>query len=381
MTKLVLSQQTKDRCKIFPGDHPILTTLREVSIENVNLLVGVPERIEFSIYLRLPDQIVEFIKPGELSKKLVESIEGAIKKTTQVLICIDEKYIETFRAIVNNSSSRRLLKLQGTQKLDYAITKTYDVLSQVSRSITNEGLNPETLKRAETAINEVVTNLIDNKNTLQTLNKIIALDPALYDHSTMVSIICSVIAAKLNFKSSPEMIAKEMARCGLFHDVGKVKISPEILNKPGKLTSEEFDEIKKHPEYGKQELETSELPKIVTVVAFQHHERFEGYGYPLGKKGRYEESQADGIHVFSRICTIADVYSALIMKRAYKDAYSPEQTIETMLEMSGHFDPKLLGTFIDALIESVMPPKQTENSIKNIDYRNFLKGERKKIVC
>ncbi len=127
------------------------------------------------------------------------------------------------------------------------------------------------------------------------------------------------------------------------HDVGKVGIPDAILLKPGKLTREEFEIVKQHTIIGERILEGAEKYPTINagkIIAGQHHEKWNGTGYPRGLKG-------NNIHIFGRITAIADVFDALINKRIYKPAYPIEKAISIMKsEREHHFDPDLLDLFL-----------------------------------
>ena len=127
------------------------------------------------------------------------------------------------------------------------------------------------------------------------------------------------------------------------HDIGKLGVTDSILHKNGKLDNGEYKEMKKHSSLGAKMLAGSELPlfKIAKVVAEQHHEKWDGSGYPNGLEG------AD-IHIYGRIVAIADVYDALSFKRAYKKSWSEEEVLVYIKDMSGkHFDPELIDIFFN----------------------------------
>jgi len=127
------------------------------------------------------------------------------------------------------------------------------------------------------------------------------------------------------------------------HDVGKIGIPDAILNKPGKLTSEEFDVIKTHSQIGYDILKHSEreIMKTAAIIALEHHEKWNGKGYPCGLSGRQ-------IHVNSLITAITDVFDALICKRIYKDAWSVDQIIALFKEERGqHFNAELADLFLE----------------------------------
>ncbi|MDC0933178.1 HD domain-containing protein [Arcobacteraceae bacterium] len=127
------------------------------------------------------------------------------------------------------------------------------------------------------------------------------------------------------------------------HDIGKVGIPDAILHKPGKLDSDEFKIMKTHAQLGYNMLKSSDriILKSASIVAHQHHEKYNGKGYPQGLKG-------EGIHIFGRITAVADVFDALGSERAYKKAWPDQKILDLFKEEKGeHFDPQLIDLFID----------------------------------
>ncbi|MEO1938706.1 MAG: HD domain-containing phosphohydrolase [Sulfurimonas sp.] len=129
------------------------------------------------------------------------------------------------------------------------------------------------------------------------------------------------------------------------HDVGKVLVDNSILHKDGPLDDAEFEEMKKHPELARDILKksTQKLIQAAAVIAYEHHENWDGSGYPRGLKG-------EEIHLFGRIVAIADVLDALTHRRSYKEAWSFEDTVSYMMEQAGKkFDPRLMDLFLNHL--------------------------------
>ena len=127
----------------------------------------------------------------------------------------------------------------------------------------------------------------------------------------------------------------------MMHDVGKICVPREILHKPGKLTEDEFSEIKKHVDYGYMLLENApgEIMQLAASIAKQHHERFDGTGYQDKMEGEY-------INIFARCVAVADVFDALVSKRCYKKSWTPQQAREEILSQAGHqFDPQITKLF------------------------------------
>ena len=164
-------------------------------------------------------------------------------------------------------------------------------------------------------------------------------DSSTAQHIQRMSHYCELLARKYGL--SP-------ARCDLIrtaspmHDIGKIGTPDHVLLKPGKFTQEEFGVIAQHAEIGYRILSGSdaELLKVAAVIAYTHHERFDGTGYPRGLK-------SDAIPIEGRIASIADAFDALTTQRVYKPAFELSHAIELMLKHRGqHFDPELLDIFI-----------------------------------
>ena len=165
-------------------------------------------------------------------------------------------------------------------------------------------------------------------------------------HIHRMSHYCELLARRCGLSSD---------RCDLIrtaspmHDIGKIGTPDHVLLKPGKFTQEEFGVIAQHAEIGYRILSGSdaELLKVAAVIAYTHHERFDGTGYPRGLKG-------EAIPIEGRIASIADAFDALTTQRVYKPAFEIGHTIELMLKHRGeHFDPDLLDIFFSSTDELV----------------------------
>ncbi len=133
------------------------------------------------------------------------------------------------------------------------------------------------------------------------------------------------------------------------HDIGKIKIPPEILHKPAKLTDEEYEVIKTHTTAAHDILRFSKRKfiRFADIIALQHHEKWNGEGYPQGLSG-------EDIHIFARIVALADVFDALTHKREYKTAWPVEEAIQFIVDNKGvHFDPTLVDIFVDHVDEFI----------------------------
>lgn len=164
------------------------------------------------------------------------------------------------------------------------------------------------------------------------------------NHVTRVAEICYLLAQKYGLD---EDMCQMLRLASPMHDVGKIGIPEAILNKPGKLTDEEFRIIKTHARLGYDILKNSNRPimKAAAIIALQHHERWDGRGYPEGLAG-------EDIHIFGRITAVADVYDALSHKRSYKEAWETDRILDLFRSESGsHFDKRLVDILISNLDE------------------------------
>ncbi|KYL32267.1 two-component system response regulator [Pseudoalteromonas agarivorans] len=151
-----------------------------------------------------------------------------------------------------------------------------------------------------------------------------------------------------------EQQAELLRQAAPMHDVGKIGIPDAILLKPGRLTPDEFDHMKQHATIGAQILANSSSPllQLAHKLAIEHHEKWDGSGYPNGLKG-------EQISVEGRIVAIADVFDALTSKRPYKEAWGVEEALEHMQAQAGkHFDPHLINLFVNKL-DAIIAIKNT----------------------
>lgn len=161
-------------------------------------------------------------------------------------------------------------------------------------------------------------------------------------HLQRMSDFCARLARQCGMSDA---CCEQIRLASMLHDIGKVGVESKLLNKPGALTPEEFKAVQQHVEIGHRILEgsTSELMQLAANIAWTHHEKFDGTGYPRGLA-------ADTIPLEGRIAAIADVYDALTSDRPYRKAYSSAQAREIMTDGRGrHFDPELLDLFFGSL--------------------------------
>ena len=175
------------------------------------------------------------------------------------------------------------------------------------------------------------------------------------NHVKRVARYCEVLALGYGLSAAEAKMLREISP---LHDIGKVAIPDEILNKPAPYTDEEMKAMKEHAILGYNMLKNSkrELLKNAAIVAYQHHEKWDGTGYPQGLK---EEE----IHIYGRITAVADVFDALGSERVYKKAWPDEKIFELFQEEKGkHFEPKL----VDVFFENIDKFKEIRDELRDV---------------
>jgi len=189
---------------------------------------------------------------------------------------------------------------------------------------------------------QIVSAVVDDQqhgNQLQALTWLKSHDDYTYTH---VLNVCILTVAQARTLGLPEKRLNAIGIAALLHDTGKCFIPPELLRKPGKLTPAEFEVVKQHPALGAKVLRTiPEVDDLTVLVAYEHHMRFDGSGYPARAHPRLP-------NLASRLCTIADYYDALRTIRSYKQEITPDEALRIMSQGAGTvLDPLLLRHFVE----------------------------------
>lgn len=186
-------------------------------------------------------------------------------------------------------------------------------------------------------VEEISNSILRHPHALISLSRLKTSDEYTYMHSVAVCALMVALAKRMGMKTEQ---VREAGVAGLMHDVGKMMIAPEVLNKPGRLTVEEFTLMKTHPEQGLKILEEN-LPvaALVMDVCLHHHEKVDGSGYPDGLQG-------SEISIFARMSAVCDVYDAITSDRPYKKGWGVAHSIREMASWKGHFDDMVFQNFV-----------------------------------
>ena len=190
-------------------------------------------------------------------------------------------------------------------------------------------------------VNKIVDELLENRDIMVQLVDIRSKDNYLFAHSVNCAVMATLVAKKMKMKVKE---LRWIATGALFHDLGMIAIADEIVSKPAELTEAEYKEIKKHPLLGYEIFKLTDiLDARAGAVVLQHHERFQGQGYPRGLKGKE-------ISTLAQITGIADVYDALTSDRPYRKAYKPHEAVEMLLSWGEeYFDVTILQHFLSVV--------------------------------
>nr|WP_231701428.1 HD domain-containing phosphohydrolase [Clostridium botulinum] len=279
----------------------------------------------------LLEKVSEVIKKGCRSNDIIARLGG-----DEFVILLPKTYIYETEQIVKNINALALKETvsavnisisfgYGTKKKEGE--KIEEILKKAEDYMYKKKLFESPSMRGKTI--GAIINTLHEKNKREE------------EHSHRVSMLCQDMGHALGLTESE---TEELKTIGLLHDIGKIAIEENILNKREELTEDEWQEIKRHPEIGYRILNTvNDMLEIAEYVLY-HHERWDGKGYPKGLKG-------EEIPLQSRIITIVDAYDAMTSQRSYRNALQEEIAIEELKINSGtQFDPELVRIFIEKVL-------------------------------
>jgi putative nucleotidyltransferase with HDIG domain len=189
-------------------------------------------------------------------------------------------------------------------------------------------------------VNDIVASVDRNGDALISLCRLKIADEYTYMHSVSVCALMVSLGRQLGLD---DVTCRDAGMAGLLHDLGKAAMPQEIINKPGKLTDEEFTIIKSHPVKGHETLLASGVDnERVLDVCRHHHERMDGTGYP-------DRLSSDNLSLIARMSAVCDVYDAVTSNRPYKAGWDPAESVSRMVSWQGHFDPTVLQTFVKTI--------------------------------
>lgn len=281
---------------------------------------------------------IERVKPGDVLGQSILGVDGCMMLREGVTLT--ENYINKLIGIgiiylYIKDSNLEDIKPEDSEFIEFkseAVKSLSKVFSKLQYSDTI------CIKNTLSVISEMIEYLIDNKEINSSyLLELKTFDNYTYIHSLNTCVLALFFGVQMSY-SRPMLI--DLGMGAMLHDIGKTRVPIEVLNKRGKLTSEEFGIIKKHPELGyKMVRNVKEMNDRSRAIILEHHERIDGKGYPHGLKG-------NRIHKFSKITCISDVYDALVSDRVYRKGIVANEAYEFILGGAGSFfDLELVNLF------------------------------------
>ena len=199
------------------------------------------------------------------------------------------------------------------------------------------------VKEVENVLEEIISQIVVNKSMVANVNSLKKYDDYTHQHCVDVGILSIILGQELRL-SRNELIS--LGKAAFFHDIGKMFVQKNILNKPERLTPDEFEEIKKHSQYGHDCIkDVLKQPEPIYKSVLHHHERFDGSGYP-------NNVLSDDIPLFAKIIAVTDVYNAITSKRPYKNEVIATEAYEYIVGNAGkYFD----GSVVNAFVKKIPP--------------------------
>lgn len=261
----------------------------------------------------------------------VKVLDGALPDATIRAMVNERQASESYFQKIRESHEFHEFKESYEKKVDFLEHTLNDAVAK-NLPLDEDSLLEQALKLF--AKNATTISMFDMLHNMRSIND------STYAHSMNVALIGRMMGIWMNFDSNALDI---LTLGGMLHDIGKSKVPEAILNKPGRLTKEEFKEIKKHPRYGYEILRDMPLDPAVKKIALYHHERCDGSGYPIGLCH-------DEIDDFSAIIAIADVYDAMTADRIYRSGMCPFEVI-AIFEQEGlnKYKPQYILTFLERI--------------------------------
>lgn len=223
-----------------------------------------------------------------------------------------------------------------------AARETLEKARQATMAVLQEARMGNSVSTADVAplVEEISASIERNASAMLTVSRMKTKDDYTYLHSVAVCALMIALGKQLNYQGS----LHALGMAGLLHDVGKMSIPDEILNKPGKLTDDEFKVVLEHPRNGWKLLQQSDdIDDIALDVCLHHHERVDGNGYP-------DKLSGEALTLEARMGAICDVYDAITSDRCYKQGWEPAYALKKMAEWKdGHFDETIFQAFVKTI--------------------------------
>lgn len=265
-------------------------------------------------------------------------------ESSNALIADSDKQITEITEItgVPQPAKKTLSQIPVEEELSTA-KKIHGKAKKIVTTVFNDVRMGKALEIEEAAllVDEINQSIERNPNALLSLIRLKSIDEYTYLHSVAVCMLMIALGRQLDLNGDQ---LKQAGIAGLLHDIGKMAVPNEVLNKPGKLTDEELNIIREHPQRGWEILKSCyQVNESALDVCLHHHEHMDGQGYP-------EKLSGDALTLFARMGAVCDVYDAITSERCYKKAWMPAEAIRKMAAWeNGHFDETVFHAFVKTI--------------------------------
>ena len=287
--------------------------------------------LTFDVYLLLNNKYVHYLRAGDkISQEKLDNFK--VKAPDSFFINMGDK--QAYKDYVSEC-----LNSDDLNSEEKALLLRESSLAMVEELFVNEDVSIA-LKDAKGIITSFVNFLDSEPEAISHLIGLSTHDFYTYNHSLDVSIYCLALGNTVGYGLKD---LQELGEGSLFHDIGKIDVSVEIICKAGPLNDDEWAQMQKHPQYGLAILNEQDVSEAIIACCFEHHENFLGNGYPQQLTGKE-------IHPMARFVAITDTYDALTTKRTYNTPMAPAQALEFMsTKLKGKYDPDLLKAMHSSL--------------------------------
>ncbi len=301
--------------------HPFFGTMRSIKVDSDHIISKIEESGIIEVYIDTEQglDIDEASAKKEIDEELKEKIKNSEEPVPEPVrpVSIDE---EIFNA-----------------------KKIKEETVEIIHEVMNEALVGGEIEKGKVdhAVDDIISSVLRNQGALVGLGRLRKIDEYVYYHSMSVSVLSITFGRYLGF--DPELV-KDLGTAAILHDIGISQIPENILRKTSPLNDDEYEEVKKHVEYGRILLEQNgDIPERSILAAYHHHEKLDGTGYPNGLKG-------DEISLLGQVMAITDVYDALTTKRSWRGRIEPTEALRMIYEWGGtQFSSELVQKFIRSI--------------------------------
>ena len=289
--------------------------------------------------------------PEDLKKLRASKIDGVVIDTTKGLDILEDPApesvtpslppVEATPIVAKATALQRQLRVSATKEREQAVKLLNSSKAAVTLMFDEARMGKSiNAQAAMPLVEEITASVSRNESALISLVRLKNKDDYTYMHSVAVCAMMVALAKELNFDEDE---VKGAGLAGLLHDIGKMAVPQDILDKPGALTPEEFEQVKLHPVRGHELLlQATNVGEIALDVCLHHHEKIDGTGYP-------DKQTLDQISMFAKMGAVCDVYDAITSNRPYKAGWEPGISLQRMAKWTNHFDQGVFKAFVKSV--------------------------------